>query len=285
MILQLSVNGFIVKYLIKFLQKVNWINNFNFYVRPYKNSQVIVPIQNGIGFNNLRVSEVWMDLILKKWMPLYCTGRYFIDVGANIGQTLLKVKSIMPNVRYLGFEPNPNCLLYLNRLVSANQFKEVTIYPCALSDKDGMLDLEFYNDTLTDTSASIIQGFRSSVKDAVKVPSFTWKSGVGGVQAVIPGIIKIDVEGAENLVLKTLYEVLSINRPLIICEVLPVYNAESKTRLRAQHELEKMLMLLNYCIARITKDGTLEPVSEIGIHGDIEKVNYVFYHREETLTY
>ena len=36
----------------------------------------------------------------------------FVDVGVNLGQTLLAVKSIGEDWDYLGFEPNPCCLFY-----------------------------------------------------------------------------------------------------------------------------------------------------------------------------
>ena len=42
----------------------------------------------------------------------------FIDVGVNVGQTLLKLKSISSEINYLGFEPNPNCVNYLKNLIT-----------------------------------------------------------------------------------------------------------------------------------------------------------------------
>jgi FkbM family methyltransferase len=223
-----------------------------------------------------------MDVILEKYIPVYCVNRFFIDVGVNIGQTLIKSKDILPSIQYIGFEPNPNCLLYLNTLIDLNHFKDTTIYPCALSDKDGLIDLDLYNDSLTDSSASIIHGFRSSSKKTLKVPSFTWKSAIRDAD-IKPGIIKIDVEGSENLVLRALQELISVNRPLIICEVLPVYSIENKSRLAAQQEVEKILRSIDYCIARVNSDGTTNRISEFGVHGDLGQVNYIFYHREQNL--
>jgi len=34
----------------------------------------------------------------------------FIDIGMNLGQTLIKLKCVDPNIRYFGFEPNPGCV-------------------------------------------------------------------------------------------------------------------------------------------------------------------------------
>lgn len=37
----------------------------------------------------------------------------FIDIGVNVGQTLLNINSIDINSGYIGFEPNSNCVFML----------------------------------------------------------------------------------------------------------------------------------------------------------------------------
>lgn len=51
--------------------------------------------------------DPWMHEILSQIL----TYNYdlFIDVKANIGQTLCKVKMANPNLDYIGFEPNTVC--------------------------------------------------------------------------------------------------------------------------------------------------------------------------------
>ena len=46
--------------------------------------------------------------ILKIVLPI--ENKKFIDVGVNIGQTLLKLKSVSSEIDYIGFEPNPICV-------------------------------------------------------------------------------------------------------------------------------------------------------------------------------
>ena len=41
----------------------------------------------------------------------------YLDIGVNIGQTLMKLKSVNPKIEYIGFEPNATCVHYVNKLI------------------------------------------------------------------------------------------------------------------------------------------------------------------------
>jgi hypothetical protein len=41
----------------------------------------------------------------------------FFDVGANVGQRLLAVRAVVPDMPYIGFEPNVVCAAYTHRLM------------------------------------------------------------------------------------------------------------------------------------------------------------------------
>jgi hypothetical protein len=89
--------------------------------------------------------------------------------------------------------------------------------------------------------------------------------------------MKIDVEGGELDVLNGFRRTVQRDRPLIVCEVLPVYDPTSPIgafRLERQGRLESLFEELDYDIARVGAHG-LEPVDSFGIHGDLSLVNYV----------
>jgi len=44
----------------------------------------------------------------------------FVDVGVNIGQTLLKLLRIDPNRNYLGFEPQIACCFLIDQFIKDN---------------------------------------------------------------------------------------------------------------------------------------------------------------------
>ena len=87
------------------------------------------------------VTEPWMTQWLESLLPVR-TG-VFLDIGVNLGQTLLKVKAIDPQRPYVGFEPNPACVFYLHELISMNQIQEASIFPVAPAQATGLPQLDF----------------------------------------------------------------------------------------------------------------------------------------------
>jgi hypothetical protein len=86
-----------------------------------------IPIRDGIGFDHLNPREEWLDVVLRTLLPK--RQGTFINVGVNIGQTLLKVKSFDDGRPYVGFEPNPICCCYCDDLIRLNNIRQVTIVP------------------------------------------------------------------------------------------------------------------------------------------------------------
>jgi FkbM family methyltransferase len=65
----------------------------------------------------------------------------FIDVGVNLGQTLVKVKDIDPERSYLGFEPNPSCVAFTERMIPALGLRNCRTVPAGLSSETGIVEL------------------------------------------------------------------------------------------------------------------------------------------------
>ncbi len=101
------------------------ILNLSFKITVNNNSFKI-PVIAGIGFNNLFMSEVWMVQVLEKITKL--KHGTFIDVGVNIGQTLIKLRSVDKEREYLGFEPNPLCVFYTEELIKKIIFKNQPLF-------------------------------------------------------------------------------------------------------------------------------------------------------------
>jgi len=62
-----------------------------------------IPFFHGIGLDHFRPDEKWMINTIDKLTAM--KKGQFIDVGLNIGQTLLNLKSVNPHIKYVGFEP------------------------------------------------------------------------------------------------------------------------------------------------------------------------------------
>src|SRR5689334_6653408 len=145
--------------LLRGLRKLGVLRKLNLSFKKSINTKTFsVPLVNGNGQQNFIIHEEWMEQVLEKLISIKAGA--FIDVGVNVGQTLLKVKSIDPSINYYGFEPNPTCVYYLNQLIETNKISNVLLFPVAIADKPKIAQLNFYYDSDTDSAASMIRDFR-----------------------------------------------------------------------------------------------------------------------------
>src|SRR3954453_11974640 len=100
---------------LKLLQHLSFNLSQKIHCRKFR-----IPIIHGVGYYNLvPVREEWMDAIIKKLFSI--RSGCVIDIGVNLGQTLLKIASIELKVVYYGFGPNPVCYAYCNSLINSNR--------------------------------------------------------------------------------------------------------------------------------------------------------------------
>lgn len=241
-----------------------------------------VPLQFGAGWEHLRMVEVWLFDAMKRLLD--DRPGAFVDVGVNVGHTLVKLKAIDRDREYIGFEPNAHCLRYTQQLISVNRFTRCTLVPIGISNRTGIMKLFMNPDA--DPSATIVEGFREPDRyaRAVPVPVFVGDDvldtlGIGQV-----AVVKIDVEGGELDVIEGLGRTLRQHAPYVFCEVLPVWDEHSEMgrfRLERQTHLQTVLAELGYFIFRIHFDTTVERLNEFGIHADMTQSNYVFVPRAE----
>jgi FkbM family methyltransferase len=136
-----------------------------------------------------------------------------IDVGAHSGAVLREIVRIAPGGRHIAYEPIPQLAAQL-----AEEFPSVMVRNAALSDENGtasfvhvdsapeysgLREREYHG--LTDVRKHEIT-VRTERLDDVLPDTFQ------------PGLIKIDVEGAEMLVLRGAQETIGRFRPTIIFE-------------------------------------------------------------------
>jgi FkbM family methyltransferase len=244
----------------------------------------VIPIVRGTGTEHLtHPGERWMSDVLERLVPLCVPGSCFVDVGVNLGQTLLRLRVVTSKMAWIGFEPNAACVSYVNRLIRLNAWGDTTLFDFGLGEQTGERLLQFYDGSGTDSSASLIEGFRdlNSVTGTISVSVRRWND-IPEVKARRIGMVKIDVEGAECEVLRGMEEMLATDRPYVIVEILPVYGPENTARLERQMELEQLIMQLGYSIFRILHpEGLFRgflPVSHIGVHSDLAACDYLLVH-------
>jgi FkbM family methyltransferase len=150
-------------------------------------------------------------------------GEVFIDIGANLGLHSLGVaKDIGCHVA--AFEPHPDTANCLDRSIEVNGLSAtVTCFRVALSNEDGLATLV---QPLTHAGISALQGpnphFREGERFEVRVAQLDSLPEFQTYLAALDkrvGLIKIDIEGAEERALRGMIGLLKEHRPAIIMEL------------------------------------------------------------------
>jgi len=267
----LTVDFLPFRLLYKLFSRINWSKKVS------RNGQnVTILIKNGMGIMNF-VShyENWLDEILPKLIDE--EDAVFLDIGANTGQTMIKVLPRFPNVRYFAVEPNTHCVSYLHALCEANSFRNVKILEYALSDSPGeaVLLTRYQDDILATTTHS----FRKFTKYAIKkqVPMTTGDALMEAENLTKVSVIKIDVEGGEAKVIDGFLNTIKKFQPYIICEILPLSTEDKGVtafRTICAGQILSRLRDLNYISMNIV---TGKPVNHIeDLSSSLESCNYLF---------
>ncbi len=221
------------------------------------NMQFKIPVINNIGLSNFDGDSHGWFLQLVKSMNLPA-GSSFVDVGVNVGQSLIAFRSCRDNP-YYGFEPSPHCAFYVNKLIKANNLRNTHILPVGLSSDTGIL--KFYCKAAGDASATMVGELRPGhygEEDISYVPVFPFDElDLGKITDI--SFIKIDVEGAELEVVTGLKNTLQKYNPVVTCEVLDCHNAEANLHILQEraNKLIELVKSLNYTIYRIRQENGL----------------------------
>jgi FkbM family methyltransferase len=133
--------------------------------------------------------------------PLGNTTPFIIDAGSNIGMSILYFKTIYPDAMIVCFEPDSQSFELLSRNVLANRLENVSMHQLALSDAEGKVKL-------FDAPGSLNSGLYGSVDSNYQlVPSKKLSSFIDREV----DLLKIDIEGAEDLVITDLINSGKIN--------------------------------------------------------------------------
>ncbi|MCX6180690.1 MAG: FkbM family methyltransferase [Bacteroidetes bacterium] len=136
-----------------------------------------------------------------------------IDVGCHKGEILDSILKLSPKGRHFGFEPIP----YLFNALKEKYNSKATIYPYALSDKNGTSTFNFVK------NAPAYSGINKRNYDTANPDIEEIKVELKTLDELIPSdikidLIKIDVEGGEFGVLKGAKNLLKKDKPTIIFE-------------------------------------------------------------------
>lgn len=146
----------------------------------------------------------------------------FIDVGANVGGYALFAATLAgPRARVLAIEPQADIFERLTFNIRQNDFSAVKALEIAVSDRDGEVTLFVDPKNKGETSMRLVG--TAGVGAAVKVPAKALGTVVAEEGFERVDVIKLDVEGAEDLILEAFFRDVERRRwpRLLIVEDAP----------------------------------------------------------------
>ncbi len=142
-----------------------------------------------------------------------------LDIGANIGYyTLIFAKLVGENGKIFAFEPDPTNFALLKKNMEINNYKNAALIQKAVSDKTGKAMLYLCDNNKGDHRIyDSDDGRRSIPIESIRLDDY-FKDYVGKID-----FIKIDTQGADELVIKGMPNLLRKNKNLkIILEFWPL---------------------------------------------------------------
>jgi FkbM family methyltransferase len=216
-------------------------------------------------------AEFWMSNCLESFVKTK-TG-CVIDIGANTGLYLVKLKAISDKVDYYGVDSNPACIFYTQELIRLNQFKQAKIFTTALSHNNSIVD--FYTNRRDDRMGSLLKNHHQYKPEfSFSTLTMTGDSLVDMLKIKQISAIKIDVEGAELRVLQGMQKTIEQYRPYLYIEILFIQNkSDAETVANICNLIQKMDYSILGVNLKTQKTEVIQDISRVGI--DYE-CNYVF---------
>ena len=200
-----------------------------------------IPAQLWIEPNRMRWEEQILEQVLKE-------GDVFIDIGANVGTLTCRAAELVGSSgKVFSFEADPTLAKCLLDNVRLNIFNNVDVHSCAVGEKNSTIS--FLQNKSDDRG-------RVAESGNVNIP-------LKKLDDVIPSdlditMVKIDVEGYENMVLKGAKNVLSkANFVLMEYSVsnAALYNYDTRENLAA-------LTSLGFSIFKVGKNNIIYSINK-----------------------
>jgi len=176
---------------------------------------VFRPKKDGLWFLNYAAfAEPGVEKVLCKYLR---EGDTFVDVGAYIGYYTIFARNLVgESGKIIAFEPNPISFKLLKKNIDLNGYYNCILENIALSENGGKAKL--FIGKFTDADSSLIP-LKNRVNRSYYNIVTTEFDKYSKLHNIIPDMIKIDVEGSEYYVLKSMKNTLALYHPKILIEI------------------------------------------------------------------
>ena len=173
-------------------------------------------------------------------------GDVILDIGANIGVFTLNMAKALKDGLVIAVEPLYENYNLLIKSIKSNNLNNVILVKCAVGEVEGKVS--FTNHTYNNSGDAHVS-FEGDI-DTFEVDMFT----LDYLTPLNVNFIKIDVEGAELLVMRGATRILE-NKPVILSEIYPK-NLQAISKVTAKEYIDYMAQKQYDCYV-LTAWGTL----------------------------
>lgn len=206
-------------------------------------------------------------------------GNAVVDLGANIGYfTLLSAKLVGPQGKVFAFEPEPENYKYLVKNIEINNYRHAKAFKKAVSNENGktklyICDYDIGHHTIRQKNGLEVYSRGRKVKEkSIEVETTTLDGFFRGREELID-VIKMDVEGAEMLVLLGMDDILRKNKKLkMFIEFFPLLI--EKMGNSPEEFIKKLLEDYSFSIYIIPDDYDAQKWEMIEINSAREVMNF-----------
>jgi len=204
------------------------------------------------------------------WLALTNENSTILDIGSNFGYYSLLSAGKFSSCKVHAFEPAPETFQRLVDNISLNSYKNIQVYNLGVSLNPGFFALYLANDDNSGmTSLSMPDSFsgREVEVEVVNMDDFIKEKDIKNID-----LVKIDVEGNELNVLRSMQSIITTSNPIIFIELL---NNQLNKFGHSITQTFDFFKINNYKCYEINKQGELKLIEQpkdiglaICIHAD-----------------
>ncbi|SEF14568.1 methyltransferase, FkbM family [Rhizobiales bacterium GAS191] len=154
-------------------------------------------------------------------------GSTFYDIGANVGYFAIEVAAGNPTISVVAFEPHSALATAIADSAELNDLRNLQVVEALVGDRCGTAD--FYLSPASIHASAVSDSGRPSGA-TLRKPMVTLDS----LDLPPPTFIKIDVEGAEHLVLDGARDTIAQHRPHMFLEYMSWADPDQRVRRRLE---------------------------------------------------
>jgi FkbM family methyltransferase len=192
---------------------------------------------------------------------------YILDLGANIGLSVLYLKKLYPKAQITAYEADPHIFSYLVQNINGNGYRDVVLVNKAVWHENAILQFSPEGGdggrVAWDGESSTVEVQAQDIRELLK--------------GRMVDFLKMDIEGAENLVLPACREYLPAVRTIFV---------EYHSRAAEQQQLDKVISVLADAGFRLHLQSAFcsqSPFAERRVHSGYDLQLNIFGWREDDL--